>query len=190
MSYYSHTTLYLLYINLNTIIIREIMSDTYVYRGNVPPFYCSNLCDEKDSSSRYSGGWGFRGSVQSWQFPSPTRRALTLSLTRPAPSVVGKYFWITLTWERITPRLCSSVSVLCLTGLNTPFAMSVRSSVSIAGRAVAGSSRSALLAAMWNTLVRDSRLGDIRDTLHRVPTARYGRGNRIRRRTGPTQRLR
>ena len=31
----------------------------------------------------------------SWQSPPPTSRALTLSLTRPEPLVVGRYFWVT-----------------------------------------------------------------------------------------------
>ena len=49
--------------------------------------------------------------------------------------------------------------MLYLTGLKTPFAIRVRSSASIAGRAVAGSSLSALLAVMWKALMRDRRLG-------------------------------
>ena len=58
--------------------------------------------------------------------------------------------------------LCSSESVLGLTGLKTPFLISVLSSASMAGRADAGSSLNALLAVMWKMLVRDRRLGGLR----------------------------
>ena len=71
----------------------------------------------------------------------------------------------------MTLRLWSSVSVLLLMGRNTPFAMSVRSSASIAGLAVAGSSLSALLAVMWNTLVSDKRLGGFRSLIGYLGTA-------------------
>ena len=59
----------------------------------------------------------------SWQSPPPTSRALTLSLTRPAPSVVGKYFCVTFSCERMIPFLCASVSVEVRTGLKTPLSI-------------------------------------------------------------------
>ena len=69
-------------------------------------------------------------------------------------------------------------------GLNTPFSISVRSSASIAGRAVVGSSRSAHLAVMWNVLTsvrrsggRLSRVGYVR--VVRVSTGRGVNGSRV-----------
>ena len=37
----------------------------------------------------------------SWQSPPPTRLAITLSFIRPTPSVVGRYFWVTLSCDRM-----------------------------------------------------------------------------------------
>lgn len=84
----------------------------------------------------------------SWQSPPPTSLALTLSLTRPVPSVVGKYFWVTLSCDLMIPLRWADVSVEVRTGRKTPLSIRVLSSASIAGRAVVGSSFIALFAVM------------------------------------------
>ena len=65
------------------------------------------------------------------------------------------------------PALCVGLSADTLTGRNTPLSMRVLSSDSIAGCAVAGSSRSARFAVMWNTLYRLSLSGGRRSLFGR-----------------------
>ena len=52
-----------------------------------------------------------------------------------------------------------------MTGRKTPLDISVRSSASMAGRAVVGSSLSARLAVIWKILNSDRRLGGLRSLL-------------------------